>query len=338
MNVIKNFDLKTYNTFQFEVKAKQFVEITSLNQLKEIAAHIIAYDLKYMVLGSGSNVLFTQDFDGLVLQMNIKEKEIIRQNKNKALLKVGAGEIWHDLVMWTLENGLYGLENLALIPGTVGAAPIQNIGAYGVEIKDVIECVEVLNLETLKIQKLVNSQCDFGYRESFFKQNKGKFIITAINMQLHKNQEKVNTEYGNLSTFLDSKGILHPTPLDVAQAVCEIRQTKLPDPKLIGNAGSFFKNPVVSKKVFEKIKNEFSDIKGFIVDENLMKIPAAWLIEKAGYKGKKVGNVGVHENQPLVLVNYGKGSGTDVLKLAKEIQEAVYDKFGVALQPEVNIV
>lgn len=338
MNVKKNYDLKPHNTFQFEVKAKQFVEITSLNELKEIAKHINAYDLKYLVLGGGSNVLFTQDFDGLVLFMNIKGKEIVRQNDNKVLLKVSAGEVWHDWVMWTLENGFYGLENLALIPGSVGAAPIQNIGAYGVEVKDVIECVEVLNMETLKTQKIVNSECDFGYRDSFFKQNKGKYIITAINVQLHKNSEKVNVEYGNISTQLTENGILNPTPIDVAQAVIKIRQEKLPDPKLLGNAGSFFKNSVISVAQFEKLKSKFPDIKGFVVDEKQMKVPTAWLIQQAGFKGVKIGNVGVHEIQPLVMVNHGKGSGEEVLQLAKTIQQKVFEMFGIEIVPEVNIV
>ncbi len=334
----KNFSLKAYNTFNIDVKAKQFLEVRSLEELKEIATIIQNFDLKYMVLGQGSNTLFTQDFDGLVLYMNIKGKEIIRQNDRKVLIKACAGEVWHDFVLWTLEQGFSGIENLALIPGRIGSAPIQNIGAYGVEIKDVIECVEVFDMETLKTQKIVNTDCVFGYRDSIFKKNKGKFIITAVNVQLQKNVNQINTSYGAVQNYLEQKGVMTASPMDVAQAIMEIRQSKLPDYKVLGNAGSFFKNPLIPKLQYEQLKSNFKDVPNFTTSDEMIKIPAGWLIEKCGYKGKKVGNVGVHEHQALVLVNHGNATGNEVLALAIEIQKAVKAQFEIDLEMEVNVV
>ncbi len=334
----KNFSLKAYNTFHIDVKAKQFLEVRSLEELKEIAIIIQNFDLKYMILGQGSNTLFTQDFDGLVLYMNIKGKEIIRQNDRKVLIKACAGEVWHDFVLWALEQDYSGIENLALIPGRIGSAPIQNIGAYGVEIKDVIECVEVFDMETLKTRKIVNPDCAFDYRDSIFKRNKGKFIITAINMQLQKNVNQVNTSYGTVQSYLEQKGVMTPSPMDVAQAIIEIRQSKLPDYKVLGNAGSFFKNPLISKIQYEQLKSNSKDVPNFATSDEMVKIPAGWLIEKCGYKGKKIGNVGVHEHQALVLVNYGGATGNEVLALAIEIQKTVKAQFEIDLELEVNVV
>lgn len=339
MQILKDISLQEYNTFHLDVKASQWIDIQSIDDLKKAIDYIEKEGLKYYVLGEGSNTLFTRDFEGVILQMNISGKEIIRQNERKVLVKAAAGESWHEFVLWTLAHNFSGIENLALIPGKVGSAPIQNIGAYGVEVKDLIECVEVLEVKTLKIKKIVNSDCEFGYRDSWFKRNKGKYIITAVNFNFKKTQHtEVNTSYGAIQNVLLEKNIEKPTAKDVAEAVISIRQAKLPDPKILGNAGSFFKNPVVKKEVYDDLKIQYQDIPSFTVSEDLVKIPAGWLIEKCGFKGKRFGNVGVHEHQALVIVNYGNATGEEILALATKIQKTVADKFGITIEPEVNVV
>lgn len=338
MKIHKNISLKAYNTFGIESIAAQFVEIDSIEALKVVLKYIEDQQLNYYILGGGSNTLFTRNFDGMVIHLQIKGITIIRQSQNAVLLKVCAGENWHELVMWSLEQGYAGLENLALIPGNVGSSPIQNIGAYGVEVKDVIECVEVMEVTTQRIQKIIHSECQFGYRDSIFKKSKGKYIVTAVSFNLKKNQSQVNTTYGAIQSVLIQKGNLQPTALDIANTVIQIRQSKLPDPKVLGNSGSFFKNPVIPKNLFSQLQSRFPEIPHYPAPDDQVKLAAGWLIEQAGYKGKRFGEVGVHEQQALVLVNYGNAKGDEVVALAQKIQQTVLTQFGISLEMEVNIV
>jgi UDP-N-acetylmuramate dehydrogenase len=338
ISILNNISLKPYNTFGINVNAAQFVEVKSEKDLREILEYIQQNKLLYTVLGGGSNLLFTKDFEGIVLHIDIKGKEVRQANGNQVIINFSAGEEWHAFVMWSLEQGFSGLENLALIPGNVGSSPIQNIGAYGVEVKDVIESVEVMNCETLEIETILNKNCEFGYRDSLFKKNKGKYIVLSVSFKLNKNTKQVNTTYGAIQTLLEKKGIENPTPSDVAEAVISIRQSKLPDPKVLGNSGSFFKNPVVPMDLFTKILADYPNIPSYPAQDNQVKLAAGWLIEQAGFKGKRYGEVGVHEHQALVLVNYGKAKGSEVLTLAQKIQKVVKEKFGVALEMEVNVV
>lgn len=338
MKIHNNISLKTFNTFGIDVNASQFVEVHSIEDLKEVLNYIKENQLNYYILGGGSNILFTRDFDGVVVHIQTKGIAITRQSQHAVLVKVCAGENWHDWVMWSLEQGYSGLENLALIPGNVGSSPIQNIGAYGVEVKDVIECVEVMDIETGRIRKVVQSDCQFVYRDSIFKKSKGKYIVTAVNFHLKKNQNQVNTSYGAIQSVLEQKGNLQPTALDIANTVIQIRQSKLPDPKILGNSGSFFKNPVIPKNLFSQLQSRFPEIPHYPAPDDQVKLAAGWLIEQAGYKGKRFGEVGVHEQQALVLVNYGNAQGTEVVALAQKIQQTVLTQFGVTLEMEVNIV
>lgn len=338
MKIHNNISLKTFNTFGIDVNASQFVEVHSIEDLKEVLNYIKENQLNYYILGGGSNILFTRDFDGVVVHIQTKGIAITRQSQHAVLVKVSAGENWHDWVMWSLEQGYSGLENLALIPGNVGSSPIQNIGAYGVEVKNVIECVEVMDIETGRIRKVVQSDCQFGYRDSIFKKSKGKYIVTAVNFHLKKNQNQVNTSYGAIQSVLEQKGNLQPTALDIANTVIQIRQSKLPDPKILGNSGSFFKNPVIPKNLFSQLQSRFPEIPHYPAPDDQVKLAAGWLIEHAGYKGKRFGEVGVHEQQALVLVNYGNAQGTEVVALAQKIQQTVLTQFGVTLEIEVNIV
>jgi len=338
MKIHNNISLKAYNTFGIESIATQFVEIDSIDALKEVLKYIEDHHLNYYILGGGSNTLFSQNFDGIVIHLQIKGITIIKENSNAVLLKVCAGENWHELVMWSLAQGYTGLENLALIPGNVGSSPIQNIGAYGVEVKDIIDYVEVMEVTTQSIQKIMHSECQFGYRDSIFKKSKRKYIVTAVSFNLKKNQSQVNTTYGAIQSVLIQKGIVQPTALDIANTVIQIRQSKLPDPKVLGNSGSFFKNPVISKTLFSKLQSLFPEIPHYPAPDDQVKLAAGWLIEQAGFKGKRFGEVGVHEQQALVLVNYGNAQGTEVVALAQKIQQTVLTQFGVTLEMEVNIV
>ncbi len=340
MQILKNISLKPYNTFGINAKAAQWIEINSVLELKDALYYIKQNKLPYYVLGHGSNTLFSGDFDGVILYMNIMGKEILRKTETLVLIKAYAGEVWHDFVMWSLENNYNGMENMALIPGRVGSAPIQNIGAYGMEVKDVIECVEVLDVESMQIKKIVNTDCQFGYRESIFKKNNAKYIITAVSFILKRNQkdQQFLTSYGAIQTVLKENKIENPTALDVANAIISIRQSKLPDPKIMGNSGSFFKNPLVSKDLFSKIQSDYPEVPSFPATDTEVKLPAGWLIEQCGFKGRRFGNVGVHEHQALVLVNYGQAIGSEVLALAQQIQDTVREKFAISLEMEVNVV
>ncbi len=339
MHIQENISLKSFNTFGIQAKATYFCEVNTLEELTTfLQEKNNSTDKPLLILGGGSNLLFTKDFPGIVLKNSIKGIEIIREDESHAWVRAGAGENWHNFVLQCIEMGYGGIENLSLIPGTVGAAPMQNIGAYGVEIKDVFEQLEAVEIETGKTHHFNNADCRFGYRESVFKNiYKGKFIIATVTLKLSK-KPVVNTSYGAIEETLQNEGITAPTIRDVSNAVIKIRQSKLPDPADIGNAGSFFKNPVIALKVYETLKAENPEMPGYKVAEQEMKVPAGWLIEQCGWKGKRFGEVGVHKNQALVLVNYGDAKGNEVKELAFKIQASVSERFGIELTPEVNMV
>lgn len=336
--VYKNYSLKNYNTFGFDVKTNYFATFENKNELITLLNDFENQPL--LILGGGSNVLFTKDFEGLVLQNNVKGFQIIEQSEEYAKVKVGAGENWHTFVLHCIENNWCGIENLSLIPGTVGAAPIQNIGAYGVEIKDFIESVIALDIESKEIHQIDVLDCEFGYRDSLFKnKKKGKYIIIEV-VFLFSKIPNLKLEYGDIQNTLKNMKIEAPYSIkNISDAVCYIRQTKLPNPDEIGNAGSFFKNPEIDINLFKKLKEEYPEMPFYASSlPNKIKIPAGWLIEKTGWKGKKYENVGVHEKQALVLVNYGKGNGQEILNLSKQIQNTIKEIFGIDLDTEVNII
>ena len=337
MNIQENISLKPYNTFGIDVKARFFVEITGLAQLQKIL-ELKAYPNRFVISG-GSNMLLTKDINALVMHINLKGISIVEEDEDTVEIKVMAGENWHELVLWTLDKGYGGLENLSLIPGNTGTAPIQNIGAYGVELKDVFTSCVAMEVDTGELVTFDQESCKFGYRDSVFKREaKSKYIITSVNLKLTKRNHILNTGYGAIEEELKRMGIVYPAPKNISDAVIAIRESKLPDPKELGNSGSFFKNPIVSKKAFEKLLKAHPDVPSYQMDDNKVKIPAGWLIEKCGLKGKRTGDAGVHEKQALVLVNYGNATGEEILKLAEEIQEEVNKKYGISLQPEVNII
>ncbi|MCF1420145.1 UDP-N-acetylmuramate dehydrogenase [Mangrovimonas futianensis] len=337
MIIHKNISLKPYNTFGIDVKASSFISISDVEELKEVLDSK-EYPDKF-ILGGGSNMLLTKDVDALVIHVNLKGIEILKDDSEHVWVKANAGEVWHEFVLFCLKNNLGGIENLSLIPGNVGTAPIQNIGAYGVELKDVMESCEALNIKTKEIRSFSNAECQFGYRNSIFKtQEKGNFIITSITFKLTKRNHVLHTEYGAITQELDSLEIQNPTIQDVSRAVINIRESKLPDPKEIGNSGSFFKNPVISSKAFEKLKENFPDIPGYVLSDSEVKVPAGWLIETAGFKGKTFKNYGVHTKQALVLVNYGGASGQEIYQLSKLIQTTVRRIFDISIEAEVNII
>ena len=338
MNIIENYPLLKLNTFGVDVKAKYFTSINTINELIEATKTNVFKDLELLILGGGSNILFTKDFDGLVILNNIKGKEIISQNQQSIFLKIGAGENWHELVMYCVDNGWGGIENLSLIPGNTGTAPMQNIGAYGVEIKETFLELEALEISSGKIVKFNNSDCEFGYRESVFKNKmKNQYIILNITLELKKNPV-LNINYGDVKAILESQNIKNPAIKEVSNAIIRIRQSKLPDPKKIGNSGSFFKNPIVSLNQLELIKKNYPNVVNYEINENEFKIAAGWLIERAGWKGKKFNNYGVHEKQALVLVNYGLANGMEIFDLSEKIILDIKDKFGITLEREVNII
>jgi UDP-N-acetylmuramate dehydrogenase len=338
MKIEKNISLKPYNTFGIDAKAKFFSEIYDETQLKEILSSEECKSLPKLILGGGSNVLLTKNFDGLALKISIPGIETINEDDETVLIKAGAGEIWHKLVLFCVEKNYGGIENLSLIPGTVGAAPIQNIGAYGHEIKDVFDNLNGVYIEDGKSATFKKDECKFAYRDSIFKNElKDKFIITYVTLRLSKNPV-INISYGNVKSELDKLGYNNIGIKEVSDVITKIRKSKLPDPAVIGNAGSFFKNPEIPEEKFNQLKENFSDIVGFKLENGKVKVPAGWLIESCGWKGKKVGNTGSHAKQSLVLVNYGSASGEEVLNLAEKIKESVLEKFGIELKEEVNII
>lgn len=337
--VKKNVDLAPYNTLGCTVTADRFLDITASHQLIELYKIGFFRDDRPVILGGGSNVLLKENLTRPVLKISILGIEIVDENETDVLLKVGAGVEWHELVEHCVENGFGGIENLALIPGTTGAAPIQNIGAYGVEFESVMESLSAVNISSGEIETYTKNECDFGYRDSIFKRElKGNVVIVDVTIRLTKKDHSINTEYYALQDYMETHEIENPGIADLFNAVVSIRRSKLPDPKLIGNAGSFFKNPIVGRDVFESLQSDYADMPFYEIEANSIKIPAGWLIEKAGWKGKRVGNVGTYENQALVIVNHGGATGDEIYRHAVNIQVSVREKFGIDLQPEVNII
>jgi UDP-N-acetylmuramate dehydrogenase len=338
MQIQKDFSLQPYNTFGLEATADYYAEAQSVHELTEILRNPVWKRAPKFILGGGSNVLFTQNVNALVIRPDIKGIYQISEDEARVWLKVGGGEIWHNFVMYCVGKNLGGVENLALIPGTVGAAPMQNIGAYGAEVKDIIESVEAVEIETGDVRVFSNAECQFGYRESIFKKEaKDRYIITGATFILSK-KPVLNVGYGDVQRTLQEMGVIQASVRDVSEAIMRIRRSKLPDPAEIGNAGSFFKNPEISAKQFESLKNAFPGVPGFAVNSEKVKVPAGWLIEQAGWKGFREGNIGVHEKQALVLVNYGGGTGNEIRLLSGRIQDSVEAKFGIRLNAEVNFV
>ncbi|SFZ93836.1 UDP-N-acetylmuramate dehydrogenase [Flaviramulus basaltis] len=337
MQILKNISLKPYNTFGIDAKAEYFVSVTNIDDLKHILK-LKEYPNK-LILGGGSNMLLTKDFNGLVIHINLKGIEIVSDDEDFVYVKANAGENWHQFVIWCINNDFGGVENLSLIPGNVGTAPIQNIGAYGIELKDTFKSCEAISLENNELQTFTKTECDFGYRNSIFKQQaKGKFVITSVVFKLTKRNHKLNINYGTIASQLEAMKITNATIQDISKAVIAIRESKLPNPKEIGNSGSFFKNPVISKAHFNNLVENFKDIPSYPVNDDEVKVPAGWLIEKAGFKGKRFGDYGVHKNQALVLVNYGNAKGLDILNLSKLIQKTIKRLFDISIEAEVNIL
>ena len=332
----KNIPLQTFNTFGFNETAEEFARFNSSEELTELLQHNKNKPL--FILGGGSNILLTKKIEGLVLKNDIKGIKIIEENDDFVIVESGAGEIWHNFVVHCINQNWSGLENLSLIPGSVGASPMQNIGAYGVEIKDVFAYLLAYNIASEKIEKFDAEQCQFGYRESIFKQSlKGKYVICHVAFKLSKKAIK-NTTYGAIEDELNKLGISDPSIQDISRAVIAIRQSKLPDPALIGNAGSFFKNPIVPETIVDTLKEIYPDIPNYPSAPGMKKLAAGWLIEKAGWKGKSYGNYGVHKNQALVLVNYGGSTGKEIYDLSTEIIHDIKTKFNIELEREVNIM
>ncbi len=332
----QNVSLKPYNTFGLAAQAKLLVRITSIQSLQEILADIKLKNEERFILGAGSNILLTKDIDGLVIKNELAGIEVVKETSEHFLVRSGAGVGWHELVLYCIANNYAGIENLSLIPGNLGAAPMQNIGAYGVELKDVFHSLEAVEMTTGNLETFSASDCEFGYRESVFKVKlKGQFIISSVTLKLSK-KPNFNTTYGAIEEELERLNISSPTIKDVSQAVINIRQSKLPDPKELGNSGSFFKNPVVPASKYAALKTENPTIPGYPAGDET-KLAAGWLIEQCGWKGKVVGNTGSHAKQALVLVNYGNATGVEIFNLSRQIMKSVYDTFGVQLEREVNV-
>ena len=335
----ENFSLKPFNTFGVEAKAKYFVEVNTVEELIETLKLSHTQTLPLLFLGGGSNILFTKDFDGLAIQLSLKGISEKFLNENEVLVTAKAGENWHEFVMFCLNKNYGGLENLSLIPGNVGTSPMQNIGAYGTEIKDHFVSCKILNLQTLEVENFDLEKCRFGYRDSIFKQEgKNKYVILEVSFKLTTQNHTIKTEYGAIKSELENLGITNPTIQDVSKAVINIRQSKLPDPKKIGNAGSFFKNPTISLTQFEDLKLKFDNIQGY-PNGNFIKVPAGWLIEQCGWKGKQIGNVASHQLQSLVIINAtGNASGKEIFDFSTLIIDSVKEEFGIELEREVNIL
>ena len=344
MNIQENFSLKQYNSFGIDAKAKYFASFKSLDELKELLYSSFNTHHSSLVLGGGSNILFTKDYDGLVLKNEINGINIIKEDDDYVYVKAGAGESWHQFVLYCLDHNLAGVENLALIPGSVGASPMQNIGAYGAEIKDVFYSLEAYHKNDHALVNFTNNDCEFGYRESVFKNKyKDQFVIESVTYKLNK-KPALNTSYGAIEQELEKMNVRDVNIQGIAQAVINIRQSKLPDPKVIGNAGSFFKNPEVPHEKFVELQNEFPAIVGYALPNGSTKLAAGWMIEQCGpfeevsWKGYRIGDAGCHAKQALVLVNYGNAKGEDIYSLSTQIIQTVEQKFGVTLHREVNIV
>ncbi len=334
-----NYSLLGHNTFGIDARCDRFVEYASIEDAQELAYTLSDQKQSLLIIGKGSNLLLTRDFHGTVLHSAIKGVEKVSANDaDTVLLRCGSGETWDDVVAKSVDNGWYGLENLSFIPGEVGASAIQNIGAYGAEIRNSVYLVEAVNVETGEKVTLRNSECRYGYRDSIFKHEwKNRFLITHVTYKLSKTFTP-ELEYGNIRKALADKGICMPTAKELRETIIEIRRAKLPDPETLGNAGSFFMNPIVDKAVYGKISSHYGTVPHYDIDEQHVKIPAGWLIEQCGWKGRALGNAGVHDKQALVLVNLGKAKGSEILALCNRIISDVKDKFGIDIHPEVNVV
>lgn len=338
IRIQEHVDLRPYNTFRIAAKARYFTAVTTTDELRELIGHPVYQTQPRVIIGGGSNILLTGDFNGLVIKNDLKGIETASEDDSTILLKSGAGEYWHAFVMFCVTNNYGGVENMSLIPGTVGAAPMQNIGAYGVEVKDLIKTVEAVDTTTGKLRVFTNAECEFGYRESVFKRKlKGKYFISSVTLSLTKKNHVLNTSYGAIQQTLDQHNMV-ATIKSISDTVIAIRQQKLPDPNVAGNAGSFFKNPTIDQAHYESIKKDYPQAPGYSSENQQVKVPAGWLIEQCGWKGKTIGAVGVHPHQALVLVNYGNGTGADIQSLANDIRASVQNKFAIDLQPEVNFI
>ena len=336
MTRYSNISLKKFNTFGIDVSAKILYSFADKNELIEVLETCLGQ--KPIILGGGSNILFTREVIPPILKNEILGLQVVEENESYIWVKSGAGVVWHDLVTWAVNNGYGGIENLALIPGTVGAAPMQNIGAYGVELKDTFYRLEAIQIESGESHVFHYKDVGFGYRKSIFKGTlKGQFVITSVVLKLRKHVE-LKLQYGSIKQELSQRKIIHPTLKDIYNVVIEIRQSKLPDPSKVGNGGSFFKNPVVKFDTLMNIQKEFPKVPYYRVNEEYVKVPAGWLIETEGWKGYRRGDIGVYPNHALVLVNWGQGTGAEIWELAQEIQESVFTKFGIRLEPEVNVL
>jgi UDP-N-acetylmuramate dehydrogenase len=337
MTIQNNFSLKKYNTFGIEAKAKQFVAVHSIEDLNTILKEHQS-EPKF-ILGGGSNMLLTQDIQALVIHIDLKGKKVLKEDDDFVWVESQAGENWHEFVLWTIDQNFGGLENMSLIPGNVGTTPVQNIGAYGTEIKDTFISCEAMTIATQLMKTFTKEDCHFGYRESIFKHEvKDQYIITSVVFKLTKRNHKINTSYGDIAKELEKQNVTTPTLKDVSNAVIAIRQSKLPDPKELGNSGSFFKNPIIPKEQYEKAHALHPEMPHYVVSETEVKVPAGWLIEKTGFKGKRFGDAGIHKNQALVLVNYGNATGQEILAVSRDIQTTVLKEFGIAIEAEVNVI
>jgi UDP-N-acetylmuramate dehydrogenase len=338
MNIQHTISLKSYNTFGIEASAELFCEVNNLDELAAVLKHNLTLAKPLLIVGGGSNLLLTKDFTGLIIKNSIKGIQVIREEDDHVFVRAGAGESWHQFVLFCIEHGFAGVENLSLIPGNVGAGPMQNIGAYGVELKDVFHELEAIRISDLQQKTFSKEECHFGYRESVFKKEmKGLYIITSVTLKLNK-KPVYNTTYGAIQQELDRMGVKELNIKAISDAVINIRRSKLPDPAFLGNAGSFFKNPEIPVAQYELLKKEYPALVAYPATAGYMKVAAGWLIEQCGWKGKRVGNTGSHKDQALVLVNYGGATGQEIYNLALEISRSVQQKFGVTIDPEVNVI
>ena len=337
MNIYTDYSLKSRHTFGMDVKTALFIEYATKEELKEILQNQQLEEGRWLHIGGGSNLLFMGDYSGTILHSSIKGYEVLSEDAEEVVVRVGAGEVWDDFVAYTVAQGWYGAENLSWIPGEVGASAVQNIGAYGVEAKDLIVNVETIEVATGEERIFSNAECAYAYRESIFKLSlKGQYIVTHVSYRLKKTSS-YHLDYGNVRAEL-AKANFDLTLANVRQVIIDIRQAKLPDPNVQGNAGSFFMNPIVSRAHFEALLKDYPQIPHYEVDADRVKIPAAWMIDQCGWKGKRLGNAGVHDKQALVLVNCGEATGAEVVRLSEEIQQSVFNKFGIQIYPEVNFI
>ena len=338
MNIKENYSLKHLNTFGIDVLARYYAEPSSVEEIRELLAIPEYKNIPKLILGGGSNILFTKNYDGIVLKIALKGIKIIKEDNVSYYIQAGAGENWHRFVLHCIKNNYAGIENLSLIPGNAGAAPIQNIGAYGVELESVFAGLDAINILNGNLETFTKADCKFGYRNSVFKNElSNKYIICSVTLKLRK-KPVFNTSYGAIQQELDKMGVEKLSIKAISDAVCNIRKSKLPDPAEIGNAGSFFKNPQVSNEKFEELKSKYSDITGYRNSETETKLAAAWLIDRCGWKGKRVGDAGVHKNHALVLANYGNATGKEIYELSEKIYNSVQGTFGIGLEREVNVV